>query len=140
MKIKVLLIWVSALQLGACSTIVNGTNQSIAFTTGAVEGAGCDLTGGSNRAVNESFTTPATIKVPRSGKAMNLKCSKSGYETAERLIDGTVEETTGGNLLLGGFIGAGVDAATGAIYKYPDTVDLPMQALGAVTAAEPIAE
>ena len=46
--------------------------------------------------------------------------------TAETLIDGKVEATTGGNVLIGGFVGAGIDAATGALYKYPSEVDLPL--------------
>ncbi len=140
MKTKIIAISILAIQLGACSTIVNGSNQSIAFTTGNVTGADCSLTGGSNHAVNKTFTSPAEVEVPRSSKALNLKCSKSGYATAEKSIDGKVEETTGGNLLLGGFIGAGVDAATGALYKYPDEVDLVLESLGAASSSEPIAK
>ncbi len=140
MKLKLIGIAALALQLGACSTVVNGTNQTIAFTTGSVSGADCALTGGSNHAVNEAFQTPAEVKVPRSGKALNLSCAKAGYKTAEALIDGKVEETTGGNVLIGGFIGAGVDAITGALYRYPDTVDLPLTMGSGMATDEPIAK
>ena len=140
MKYKVLFGMIAAINLGACSTIVNGTNQSIAFSTGQVEGADCNLTGGSNHAVSKSFTSPAEVEVPRSGKSLTLACSKSGYQSAERQVDSKIEATTGGNLLLGGFVGAGVDAATGAVYKYPEEVDLPMEPAGAATSEEPIAK
>lgn len=113
--------------LPACSTIVNGTNQSVSFTTGKVKGADCELTGGSNFAVNESFKSPARIEIPRSKKALELACSKEGYVDASKTVYSKVEATTGGNILLGGFIGAGVDAATGALYKYPETVVLMLE-------------
>ena len=140
MKLKLIAISAIALQFGACSTVVNGTNQKIAFSTGSVSGADCSLTGGKNAAINVDFQSPAEVKVKRSSKALNLSCSKAGYQTAEKLIDGKVEATTGGNVLIGGFIGAGVDAATGALYKYPEAVDLPLTAVGSTTMVEPIAK
>ncbi len=141
MKIKLLAVSAIALQLCACSTVMNGTNQAIAFTTGQEEGADCSLTGGKNGAVNETFQTPSEIRVKRSSKALNLKCSKAGFQTAEKLLDGKVEGTSAGNVVLGGFIGAGVDAATGALYRYPETVDLPLLRIGEVAApVEPIAK
>lgn len=131
MKNKLFTLSVVALcaNLGACSTIVNGTNQSLALNTGSVTGADCTLTGGSDFAVNETFSTPAVVEVPRSKKALQMECTKAGYQDASRTINSKVEATTGGNLLVGGFIGAGVDAATGALYKYPETVVLQMESL-----------
>ncbi len=116
--------------LPACSTIVNGSNQTINFDSGSVSGANCELTGGSKLSVNETFVTPAEVKVPRSKKALKLKCDKSGYQTLNKTIASKIESTTAGNLLLGGVIGAGVDAATGAIYKYPEVVTVVMERLG----------
>ncbi len=34
---------------------------------------------------------------------------------------------TAGNILLGGFIGGGVDAATGATFDYPDNIEVTMK-------------
>lgn len=140
MKLKLIAVSILALQLGACSTIVNGTNQEVAFTTGQVSEADCSLTGGSDNAVNQTFETPAELKLPRSKKALNLSCSKAGYETAEKQILGKIEGSTGGNIIAGGGIGLGIDALTGAIYRYPDAIDLPLTPVGAVTTAEPIAK
>lgn len=134
--VKITAIAAAALLLPACSTVVNGTNQSIAFNTGNVTGADCELTGGSEFAVSENFVSPADVQVPRSKKALQLSCSKAGYETAKKTVNSKVEATTGGNLLIGGFIGAGVDAATGALYKYPETVSLLMQKLTGSPAAK----
>jgi hypothetical protein len=128
MTTKFILLSFTAFAISGCSTVINGTNQSIAFQTGTVTGADCELTGGSDFAVQENFKTPARIEVPRSKKALQLQCSKEGYVTASKTVNSQVEATTGGNLLIGGFIGAGVDAATGALYKYPEGVNLPLEA------------
>lgn len=130
---RLAIIMVVALSLGACSTIVNGTNQSVAFNSGAVTGANCKLTGGSEFAVSETFVTPANVQVPRSKKALQLACTKAGYKDATRTVNSKVEATTGGNLLLGGVVGAGVDAATGALYKYPESVILQMESIGGMS-------
>lgn len=118
----------AAALLPACSTIVNGSNQSVAFNTGEVEGASCDLTGGSDFAVKEKFTSPAVVKVPRSKKALQLECKKAGFKDASKTVYSKVEATMGGNIIAGGLIGGAVDAATGAMYKYPETVVLMMEA------------
>lgn len=136
---KLLFASAAAISLSACSTVINGANQSLAFNTGSVQGADCHLTGGSEFAVSEKFVSPAVIEVPRSKKALQLACTKAGYKDASRSVNSKVEATTGGNLLLGGFVGAGVDAATGALYKYPETVSLPMDRLNpASEASEPV--
>jgi len=141
MTFKLLAMSAATLCLGACSTVVNGKNQSVAFDTGAVTGADCTATGGSDFAVNKQFQTPADVKLPRSSKTIDITCNKTGYQTASRSISGKVEGSTAGNLVLGGPIGVGVDALTGAIYKYPDTVSIPMEALGTTptVTGEPIA-
>lgn len=136
---KFILLTAAAVAMTGCSTIVNGSNQTLNFQTGAVEGADCELTGGSEFAVQENFTSPASIEIPRSKKALQLECSKDGYTTASKTVYSKVEATTGGNILIGGFIGAGVDAATGALYKYPDSVNLPLEAIATPTVTgEPV--
>jgi len=124
---------IAATTLPACSTIINGSNQSVKFNTGDVTGADCTATGGSDFAVNESFVTPAEVKIPRSKKALKIECNKAGYETGRKSVTGRIEGSTAGNIIAGGGIGVGVDALTGAIYKYPDTVIIPLTPLGEAT-------
>lgn len=118
----------SAVLLGACSSIANGKNQAVAFSTGAVEGADCLVTGGRDGAVREMVTTPNTIQIRRAKAAIDVECNKDGYRTAKRRVESQMEGTTGGNVVAGGFIGLGVDAMTGAMFKYPDTIMLEMEA------------
>jgi hypothetical protein len=133
MNYKLITVALAAISLSACSTVVNGSNQLVKINTGDVVGADCTATGGSDFAVNESFVTPAEVKFPRSKKALKFECNKAGYETAKKTITGKVEGSTAGNIILGGGIGVGVDALTGAIYKYPGTVLIPMTRNGMVS-------
>lgn len=62
--------------------------------------------------------TPASFQLARKGE-YKLIISKSGYQEAEVVIGNRVSSAGGagmaGNVLLGGLIGAGVDASTGAM-------------------------
>ena len=141
MNIKLIALLAASISVSACSTIVNGSNQMVNFNTGDVVGADCVATGGSSNSVNEMFVTPAEVKIPRSKKILIVECNKPGYQTGEERVAGQVEGSTGGNILLGGPIGVGVDALTGAIYKYPDTVVIDMVRNGVSTptvTSEPI--
>lgn len=130
MKIKIFAAVASAVVSSGCSTIANGKHQAVKFSTGNVEGADCVVTGGRDGGVNESFATPATVQIRRAKSAIDVACSKDGYETATRRVESKMEGTTGGNVVAGGFVGLGVDAMTGAMFKYPDTILLRMQRLG----------
>jgi len=133
MKFKLILALSAPVTMSACSTIVNGSNQMVKFDTGEVAGATCLASGGSDFAVKETFTTPAEVKLPRSKKKIDITCDKTGYQTATTSIFGKVEGSTAGNIIAGGGIGLGVDALTGAIYKYPDTVLIDMVPIGVTT-------
>lgn len=128
-----------AVALGGCSTVVNGSNQSVNISTGAVTEAKCLATGGSKGAVRKNFETPADVRFPRSSKVIDITCEKDGYHAASTSISGKVEGTTAGNVAIGGPTGLGVDALTGAVYKYPDTVLIEMEPLDPVAGtAEPL--
>lgn len=133
MKLKLIAAIAASVSLSACSTIINGSNQLVAFNTGEVVGANCVASGGSDYAVNEKFTTPAEVKIPRSKKKLDVTCDKAGYQTGTKSVHGKVEGSTAGNIIAGGGIGLGVDALTGAIYKYPDTVVIDMTPIGVTT-------
>lgn len=124
---KIVAITAIATFLPACSTVVNGSNQLVKFNTGDVTGAKCKATGGSDLAVNEHFVTPAEVKLPRSKKKLDVTCNKEGYKEATKVVHSKVEGSTAGNVIAGGVIGIGVDALTGAIYKYPETVYIMME-------------
>ena len=130
MNTKLLVSAMAAISLSACSTIANGKHQAVMFSTGAVKGADCQVTEGRNGAQNISFQTPAEVQIRRAKASIMVECEKEGYELASRRVESNMEGTTGGNVVAGGFVGLGVDAMTGAMFKYPDTVLIDMEKIG----------
>lgn len=128
MNTKLLFLAAAAVAITGCSTIANGKNQAVNFSTGAVEGANCLVTGGRDGAVREEFQTPAEVQIRRAKAAIDVECSKAGYQTATRTVQSKMEGSTGGNVVAGGFVGLGVDAMTGAMFKYPDTIMIELEA------------
>ncbi len=67
-------------------------------------------------------------------------CKKDGFQEATYKIESHFNGATAGNILAGGIIGMGVDAATGANYNFPAEVKIPMTAIqnpGVATDSKP---
>ena len=109
--------------LGSCSTIVKGTNQVVSVNTPGVPGAMCTLQ--SPAIGTRSVKTPGTIKLPKSRHDVVVNCTAQCFKGTGMLASGT-EMMTAGNVFLGGVIGLGVDAASGAMNKYEPGVEVSM--------------
>ena len=109
------------LLLPSCATLVKGTTQSIAINTPGVPGARCQLKSGAVGTID--VVTPATLTVEKSQEAINVRCIKECYQDGVGVVNSFTEGLAAGNIIAGGVIGLGVDAATGAMNKYaPETV------------------
>jgi len=110
-----------------CASIVNGTNQVVSVQTtsptGDVGGATCKL---ENEKGVYYVTTPGTVTVHRAYGDMNVKCEKAGFTPALATFKSSTKGMLAGNILFGGVIGAGVDAASGAAYDYPALLQIMM--------------
>lgn len=106
--------------LTACSSIIEGTNQSMTITTDP-SGALCELhrDGQIIGAVNP---TPGMVQIDKSKHDIMVKCSKDGFQDQAQNARSSFEAMSLGNILLGGIIGFGVDLATGATNEYPNSV------------------
>jgi hypothetical protein len=136
---------VAASGLTGCASIVSGTNQVVSVetlhTSGKVDGAVCKL---ENDKGTYFVTTPGTVTVHRAYGDMSVKCEKAGIAPGLATVKSSTKGMMAGNLLFGGVIGAGVDAASGAAYDYPalfqvmmgETIKLPA---AVSTAAAPAA-
>ena len=71
----------------------------------------------------------------RSKENVEIRCNKSGFQEGYASIPSNFEGWTVGNILLGGVVGLGVDAATGAINQYPNSFQVPMTAAAVPAAA-----
>lgn len=121
LKTSVILAAVIAVaSLTGCASIVSGTSQVVSVETlhksGPIAGASCKL---ENDKGVYYVTTPGTVTVHRAYGDMNVKCEKTEMPAGMAVVKSATKGMMAGNILFGGFIGAGVDAASGAAYDYP---------------------
>ncbi len=102
-----------SVMLGGCASVTRGTteNISISSTPSGVEAVVSGLE------VPTTCTTPCAIVAKRSAD-ISITFEKEGYQSQTvqltKEVSGTGAAGFAGNLLAGGLIGMGVDAATGA--------------------------
>ena len=139
MKLSVAAALLSLAGLTSCASIVDGSSQSLSVETisngNSVPQASCELS--SNKGT-WFVNTPGSVTVHRGYDALNVKCTKDGYQDGIATVKSSTKAMAAGNLLFGGVIGAGVDMGTGAAYDYPNLVQVPMNpAASAPVAAVP---
>lgn len=105
-KLFAALAAVSAIGLSGCATVVNGPNLDYAVNT-TPEGAEATFLDG------RSCTTPCELVMPRKDSG-RVDIVREGYEPTYVLLWSKTGAATLGNVLLGGGLGAAVDAGTGA--------------------------
>ncbi|MGF1632216.1 MAG: PEGA domain-containing protein [Phycisphaerae bacterium] len=96
--------------VGGCATVTRGTNEVLVVESDP-PGAKVELSNGM------SGTTPTTFKLSRRSN-LTVKIYRDGHEPLEVRVNSQVAPggaaAMAGNVLLGGIIGAGVDALTGS--------------------------
>lgn len=103
-----------------CATVVSGTTQSIGVNTDP-EGADCQFRR-KGVLVGRVNPTPGTMQVGKDHDSVSVLCTKEGFDDTAGVIGSEFQAMTLGNILLGGVIGVVVDAASGAMMKYPESV------------------
>jgi hypothetical protein len=127
MKLKLATALCAALTLPACATVTRGSNTAWEVTS-TPPGARVETSNG-----HQCAATPCSIKMPRRSEFV-ATLTREGFEPATITVTNKVATGGGvamaGNVLLGGIIGAGVDAGTGAMLDLtpnPAHVDLTPQ-------------
>lgn len=110
--------------VAGCATITRGTTQTVAINTPGVTGATCVLT--SSAVGTMTVTTPAAVTLSKGSDSVIVRCNKDCYNEGSGVLSSNLEGMTAGNLIIGGVIGLGVDAASGAMNKYAPQVDITM--------------
>ncbi len=112
------------LPLAACATIVKGTTQIVAVSTPGVQGATCTL---SSPAIGtHTIITPGTTTLEKSKDDINVRCTKKCYADGAGVISSNLQAVTAGNIILGGVVGLGIDAAPGAMNQYTPEIQVVM--------------
>lgn len=115
----------SSLQIG-CATILVGKYQEVQVLSSPP--------GAKATTVGQSVTTPGTFTLRRDTN-YSVSIEKDGYFPETVSLTSGLGPTAAGNVILGGLIGGGVDAMTGALYKlYPETVNVALRPVGAPVA------
>jgi ABC-type Fe3+-hydroxamate transport system substrate-binding protein len=124
----------AAVVLSGCATIVEGTTQSVSVNTSPADGAQCTLV---NSQGTWYVTTPGSTTVHKTKTDLDVTCTKPGYQPGHVVATSHFGATTAANVIAGGVIGIGVDAASGANYHYdsPIMVSLVPESGGAQTPA-----
>ncbi len=122
-KILILALLVST---SGCSTIVSSNNQTVTVKAmhenREVEGSKCTLT---NSKGQWTTVTPQSVNIRKSFGDLTLECRKS-QAFGSKMVKSSVEGSTFGNIIVGGGVGALVDAGTGNGYSYPDSIVVDM--------------
>lgn len=113
---------VAAVLLSGCATITQGTGQTIAINT-EPEGANCKLER-AGIAIGFVRSSPGPVTIEKSKNDVLVTCNKEGFLEEQQPLAAGFAGMTLGNLLLGGIIGVAIDAGSGAINKYPESVTL----------------
>jgi hypothetical protein len=116
------LIVISLMFFSSCATITRGVHEKLKVVSDPPR-ADVRLSTG------ESGVTPATFVKNRRTDSFNVTVSKSGYVSqtvhVESKFSGTGGTAMAGNAIVGGLIGIGVDAASGAYNSlYPNPVSV----------------
>jgi len=122
---KLLLAAVCGLVVAGCATIIKGSNQTVSVNTPGVPGAMCTLT--SEGIGTKYVQTPGSITLEKSKDNIVVTCTKECYLDSGGVLNSKFQAVTLGNILLGGVIGLGVDAASGAMNEYSPDIQVLMQ-------------
>ena len=125
--IKLLVAAALALPCFGCASVTRGTTENISISS-TPAGATAEVSGLDNPT---SCVTPCVVIAKRSAE-ITVTVNKEGYETQVipliREIPGSGAAGFAGNVLLGGLVGMGVDAATGAAMDHkPNPVTVTLQ-------------
>ena len=106
---------IASWMLGGCATILNDDHKMVSFSSDPQE----------STVMVDGIAmgkTPCVIPVPRKGGDKFITFEHSGYKTLIVKLDNKIGGEGFGNILLGGFIGMGIDAATGRAGTYQDSL------------------
>ena len=129
MKIKAMTV-AAALAMTGCASITTGTTDDVLVqTSGCDEGKiECTLT---NKDNNVHVRAGRTATLEKGKKNIIINCeSRDGSAEGSAVMRSQYQAMNAGNILIGGGVGIIVDAATGAMWKWPATVTVPMDCEG----------
>lgn len=108
--------------LSGCATVTQGTTQPLTINTDP-PGASCAVKK-DDKTMGVVNPTPGTVQVEKGWGALTVACQKEDHADEEARHDSEVQGWTFGNIIIGGVIGFVIDAASGAMRKYPSIITI----------------
>lgn len=117
-----------------CATVTRGTTNQITFTS---EPSGAQM----RTSLGHTCSTPCTLEIPRKSEFI-ATFAMDGYKDqqvpVQTRVAGSGAAGFAGNVLVGGLVGMGVDAATGSTLEhFPNPVSATLEALHRAPAPKP---
>ena len=106
--------------LNGCATLTTGSVQTIVVESDP-DGANCIISR-SGRSISYVNPTPGSFVLRKDKDELQISCDLEGYFPTVATLDSNFQGATLGNVFLGGIVGIGIDALSGAANKYPDSV------------------
>ena len=112
--------------LTGCASVTHGTTQAVKIETltangQTVDGAECRLSNDKGEAVTMSGQS---VSVRRSSGNLSIECTQPGQSPAGGQAVSRVNGGMVGNIVIGGLVGAAIDASNGAGFNYPSWMQL----------------
>lgn len=108
----------------ACASLTSADEQTISITTdckGRKLPTACVATNGTQ---TFSFNTPATIKVKRNPKDIQITCQGGLLGDSASKTAASIGLPFYGNILIGGGLGAMADIQSNKIFEYPSAINV----------------
>ncbi len=121
--------------LASCATAMEGSTQQVSFKTVGADDAFCTIQIGSND-YRYDVRPPQSLWIQKSRKPLFVSCTAPGNRVQNATVESEIAGATFLNTLNAG-LGAGWDAESGAMYKYPEEVVIDFSAVPAREQALP---
>lgn len=123
-RIAAIMLMGASVLLTGCASIVSGSSQTVSVLTTPRGGAHCTLANTKGRWYLAE--TPGSVVVHRAYGDLFVTCKK-GHKKGFVRVKSATKGMAFGNVVFGGLIGSGVDAADGAAYDYPQQITVPLR-------------
>ena len=123
MYLRMSFIVIAGLSVSSCASILSGTDQNITVTSNPAD-VDCSVI--RNDQVIARVTTPETVNIKKTKHDLQIVCKGEGFHESTVFVKSAIQDSTWGNIILGGGVGWAVDSARGADNKYAEYVTITM--------------
>jgi len=113
-----------AIMLSGCATLISSDEQSVEVTTNCQSRKISTICVARNDKGTWRFETPAQVVIKKSASNLMITCQGGLLGDSGQFSTSVLGLPIFGNILIGGGMGALVDAGSPKIYEYPSTINV----------------